>query len=407
MLRRFSPFATLVLALGFAYPSFAQQEENGNAASSAGVEAEALEADADATNEAEPPKPVVRRPIAPPHAFVPGTGSLLEKCSDDFEDEKWGYSLRLPKSSYEQDNNQRGPGGVSRNGLWHEGAKRGTPDVVKRIATPPGGIEGSTGALLFQTKNSGMPGRITNEQMQDDLLLKFDRKLGRSIPVQWQPSCTVRVYLPPFDQWENRTGASFGMRADCRGRTQEALTDAFWPGMFILFRSENSRNIESDYAQISIRSNSRGQDIRSLEIHEPGWWTMGMSFTPDGQIHYYASPGVDDLTEEDYLASNFPYSYRCLCMRNFFFNVANWDNGRTWSTPWVIDDPKMFVRPPAGQSVAGIYRKKGQRVPTFPVTKPKDDEVGKYANRGMFGGLFGGGSRKSSYSSSRGGRSRR
>jgi hypothetical protein len=221
--------------------------------------------------------------------------------------------------------------------------------------------------------------------MQDDLLMKFDQKLGRSIPVQWQPSCTVRVYLPEFDRWENRSGASFGMRADCRGRTPDGMTDAYWPGMFLLFRSENSRNIQEDYAQISIRSNHRGQDIRSLKITEPGWWTMGLSFSPDGMIHYYASPGIDDLTEDDYLASNYPYSYKCLCMRNFFFNVANWDNGRSWSTPWVIDDPKVFVQPPAGETVAGIYRKKGQRVPTFPVTKPDKEEHGKYSKRGFFG----------------------
>ncbi|MGI9455151.1 MAG: hypothetical protein ACR2NU_01230 [Aeoliella sp.] len=338
-------------------------------------------------SQAQAPPKVERR--APLNAFAPGTGEQLVDCSDDFESEKWSYALRLPKSSHEQDNRQRSPGGISNNGLWHEGAKRGTPDIVKRIATPPGGIEGSTAALLFQTKNSGIPGRTTGEQMQDDLLLKFDRKLGRSIPVDWQPSCTVRVYLPSFDQWENRTGASFGMRGDCRGRTPKGQTDQYWPGMFLLFRSETSGNIESDFAQISIRSNSRGNDIRSLEIKEPGWWTMGMSFTRDGQIHYYASPGVDDLTEEDYLASNFPYSYRCQCMNNFFFNVANWDNGRTWSTPWVIDDPKMFVQPPRGQTVAGIYRKKGQRVPTFPITKPQKEERGKYS-AGGFGGFFGG-----------------
>ena len=342
------------------------------------------------------------QPIAPPHAFVPGTGEQLKNCSDDFEDTNWGYSLRLPKSSFEQDDKQRAPGGSSKNKLWHEGAKRGTPDIVKRITTPPNGIEGSTGALLIQTKLSGIPGRTTNEQMQDDLLMKVDRKLGRTIPVDWQPSCTVRVYLPEFDKWENRTGASFGLRADCRGRTQENETDAFWPGMFILFRSETSRNTETDYAQISIRSNSRGKDIRSLEIREPGWWTFGMSFSPDGQIHYYASPGVDDLTADDYLASNYPYGYKCLCMNNFFFNVANWDNARTWSTPWVIDDPKVFVRPPAGQTVAGIYRQKGQRVPTFPVTKPKKNE------HGFFGSLFGNTKKRTySSSSSSSGRSRR
>ncbi len=332
--------------------------------------------------------------------IVPGSGDFLSQCSDDFENPNWSYRLNLPKSSYEQDDNQRGPGGYSNNKLWHEGAKRGTPDVVKRVATPAGGIEGSQGALMLQTRLSGIPGQLTGKQQQDDLLMKFDRKLRRPIPVTWSPSCTVRVYLPPFDQWENRTGPSFGMRGDCRGRMPDGETAAYWPGMFILFRSANSKNVEADHAQISIRSNGRGQDMRSVEIHEPGWWTLGMSFSPDGQIHYYASEGVDDLTEDDYLASSYAYNYRCLCFNNFFFNVANWDNGRNWSTPWVIDDPKIFVVPPAGQTVANLPRKKGQRVPMFPITHVHEADKPKNSG-GFFSGLFGGGDRKSSYSSSR------
>lgn len=373
MRRYFAIAGSLALALLLAAPVSADEKDDSIADTVGEDEA------------GEEQAPERERPVAPRNAFVPGTGWFLPGCSDDFEDEKWSYSLRLPKSSFEQDDNQRGPGGISNNRLWHEGAKRGTPDIVRRIATPPGGIEGSLGALMFQTKNSGMPGRITNEQMQDDLLMKFDSKLGRPIPVEWEPSCTVRVYLPEFDQWENRTGASFGMRADCRGRTPQGETDAYWPGMFLLFRSETSRNIQEDFAQISIRSNNRGQDTRSLKITEPGWWTMGLSFSKDGMIHYYARPGVEDLTEEDYLGSNYPYSYKCLCMRNFFFNVANWDNGKSWSTPWVIDDPKIFVQPPQGKVAADIYRKKGQRVPMYPVTKKKEKEHGKYSNRGFFG----------------------
>lgn len=295
-----------------------------------------------------------RAPGAAP--FVPGTGVFLENCSDNFEDPAWSYRTNLPKSSYEQDERQRAPGGFSNNGLWHEGAKRGTPDTVKRIATPAGGIEGSLGAMLMATRQSGVPGSLSGEQQQDDLLMKFDRRLGRSIPVQWQPSCTVRVYLPPFEQWENRSGSSFGVRADCRGLTPEGEAEPYWPGMFIVFRSETSRKVEKDSAYVTVRANGRGGDMKGPVIEEPGWWTFGMSFTADGQIHYYASPGVDDLTEEDFLASSYAYSYKCQTMNNFFFNVANWDNGQSWSTPWVIDDPKVFVIPPQGAGVAQLYR---------------------------------------------------
>jgi hypothetical protein len=303
--------------------------------------------------------------LAPKYAtagtpFVPGAGEFLTDCCDDFESSSWGYRYNHPKSSHEQDENQRGPGGMSSNGIWHEGGKRGTPDLVQRVETPAGGIEGSTGSLLFATKNSGIPGRVSNSQQQDDLLMMVNRKLGRSIPIAWQPSCTVRVYLPPFSEWEDRTGAQFGMRADCRGRNPDGTVEEYWPGMFFLFRSETSRNIEKDFAKLTIRAGQRGNDVRSLDINEPGWWTLGMSFTADGQVHYYASPGVDDLTADDFLMSSFPYGMRCQVFNNFFFNVANWDNGRTWSTQWVIDDPKVFVVPPEGQTVAQLYRVKKQ-----------------------------------------------
>jgi hypothetical protein len=91
-------------------------------------------------------------------------------------------------------------------------------------------------------------------------------------------------------------------------------------------------------------------------IEEPGWWTFGLSFTPDGAVHHYASPGVDDLTEEDHLYSSLPYGNRMTAFNNFFINVANLDNGKSWSTPWVIDDPTMYVIPRQGRSVQDLTR---------------------------------------------------
>ena len=300
--------------------------------------------------------PVVGEP------FVPGTGEKIPILGDDFEQEEWSYIYNHPKSSYEQDEQQRGPGGRSRNGHWYEGGKRGTPDMVKRVATPPDGLAGSEGALLIATKRSGIPGQLTNRQQQDDLLMAVRRKLRRPIPVSWQPSCLVRVYLPPFDKWENRTGASFGIRADVRGR-RDGEVEPYWPGMFVLFNSETSRRIEQDSARVTVRADRRGRDVRGPNIAEPGWWTFGMSFTADGRVHHYASEGVDDLTEQDYLYSSYPYGYRCMEFHTFFFNVANWDNGRRWSTPWVIDDPEVYVITPRGRELAQLLprqRKRGQ-----------------------------------------------
>jgi hypothetical protein len=302
--------------------------------------------------------------------IVPGTGEFLEDCSDNFEDDTWSYKYNHPKSSQEQDSRTRSPGGYSSNKLWHEGAKRGTPDLVQRVPTPPGGIAGSEGSLMFATKSSGIPSARTNQQQQDDLLMKFDRKLGRSIPVAWQPSCTVRVYLPPWDQWERRNGPSFGMRGDCRG-VKGGSGEPYWPGMFILFRPGDEKKGTVDHAKLTVRAGTRGNDVRSHDINEPGWWTLGMSFSPDGQIHYYASPGVDDLTADDYIMSSFAYNLKCRSFNNFFFNVANWDNGRSWSTKWIIDDPQIFVIPPPGQTVANLYRTRGRTQQRNQMTKSR------------------------------------
>ena len=53
--------------------------------------------------------------------------------------------------------------------------------------------------------------------------------------------------------------------------------------------------------------------------------------------------------------SSYPYGMRCVTFNNFFFNVANWENG-SWSTKWIIDDTKIFEQAPPGQSVANLYR---------------------------------------------------
>lgn len=290
--------------------------------------------------------------------LVPGTGEFVSIIGDTFEDPRWGYIKNGAKASHEDDEQQRPPGGKSRNGRWYESALRGQPDVIKRVPTPPDGLAGSQGSMLLATKYSGIPGKLAGKQMQDDLLMGVQSRLGRPVPVSWSPSCTVRVYLPPFDKWENRTGASFGIRADVRGPNREGEMGPYWPGFFVLFRSETSRKFDEDFAQISFRAQPTGRDRGGPKIYEHGWWTFGMSFTPDGQVHYYAHPGVEDLTEEDHLYSSFPYGRRCRYLDNIFFNVANWENGKNWSTPWVIDDPEFFVIPPKGQSLANLSRKR-------------------------------------------------
>jgi hypothetical protein len=199
--------------------------------------------------------------------------------------------------------------------------------------------------MLMRTLQAGTPGRPSWHSQQDDLIVSLRGPMGGTIPVSWLPSFVVRVYMPPFEQWERRTGNTFAIRAGAYGVRPKGQgePEEYWPGMFIQFKSKADRRREEDSAYFLIRGDRNGRDYKGPDITETGWWTMGMSFTADGQVHYYARPGVDDLGPDDLIASQFPYGFRCQRFETFFFNVIAADDGRTWSTEWIIDDPAFYL----------------------------------------------------------------
>lgn len=289
---------------------------------------------------------------------VPGTGTLIPGVGDDFEDPQWRYIPNNPKSSEDIDEVQNTPTGRTANGRWYEGIKRGHPDVVERVTTPPGGLPGSEGAMLMRSKFTGIPGRPSGETHQDDFIANVQYRLKGRIDVAEVPNVVTRVFLPPVAEWEKRTGPHFGFRLALEttamiekdmvlGLKRKGMgNEVYWPGMFIEFESKSTSGGEHDYAFIRVRANRRGGDFRGPQITTTGWWTMGMSVTPDGMVHYYASPGVDDLTEADYITSQLPYGYRAERFRTFFYNVCSADDGRRWSTSWIVDDPQFFLARP-------------------------------------------------------------
>jgi hypothetical protein len=286
--------------------------------------------------------------------IVPGSGQKFIKIGDDFEDEAWSYIFNNPKCTEENDKQQRLPAGRSTNGRWYEGMMRGQPDVIRRVPTPEGGLAGSAGALLMVSKQTGVPGFASYTMQQDDLIVDVASRLGYSVPVSWSPSTVVRVYVPPFEEWEKRNGPSFGFRAACQthrmkerekkgrwgGGGMSLQQDTYWPGMFLHFRKGDGKKTQ-DSAVFSIRGGPSGGDFLGPQVTEPGWWTLGMSFTPNGQIHFFARQGIEDLTSADHISSQYPYGFRCERLEAVFFNVVSGDNGQ-WSTPWIIDDPMIF-----------------------------------------------------------------
>lgn len=287
---------------------------------------------------------------------IPGTGEKIKDVGDDFEDEKWKFIHNYPKSSSNIDHFDRLPAGMSENQLWYESTYRGEPDIIERVKTPKGGLPGSKGALLLRTANSGIPNHPSYEMQQDDFLANISHKLGGHLPTHWRPNFHVRVFLPEFKVWEKRTGSTFAVRADVEGVKNKSqsrgflrnqfvsqVSESYWPGMFIQFNRKQD-GYKEDHAIILVRSDEMGRDIQgpTIKAEDLGWWTFGMSFTPDGRVHYFASKGIDELTIKDHLGSYVPYGMPCQKFNTLFFNVVNMDNGKTWSTPWIIDDPEVF-----------------------------------------------------------------
>lgn len=300
--------------------------------------------------------PVLLAPAVASAQIVPGTGTLIN--TDDFEDENFGFELNWPKSSREEDEQVRYPLGQSVNRMWFESPKRGMPDVIKRVETPAGGLEGSMGALYLRSRDTGIPGRPGHKQAQDDFIMA-----AKPMGLSYYPNYVVRVYLPEWDEWEQRQGVSFGIRAGMQGPQEKEVEDSgfgrrlfrrmkrkememepYYPGFFIAFTPANDPKNESGkaYANILIRANELGHEVAGPTITEPGWWTFGMSVTPDARCHYYASPGVDDLKPSDRITSQFPYKIQGTHFNTIFFNVCSADDGNSWSTPWIIDDPKVY-----------------------------------------------------------------
>jgi hypothetical protein len=286
--------------------------------------------------------PVVATAATP---LVPGTGEKVTNAGDDFEDPKWSYVYNNPKNSSELDGNSRLPNGYSTNHRWFEGPMRGHPDVVQRVTTPEGGLSGSQGSLLMRSLYTGTPDRPSFRSQQDDFIANVRGAMGRGVPVSWLPSFVVRVYVPPFEEWERRSGNSFALRAGAHGTRPNGKEpiEEYWPGMWIVFHSKADRRYKEDAAYFLLRAGPSGRDFKGPDIKQTGWWTLGMSFTADGQVHYFAKPGIDDLTAADHISSQYPYGFTATQFDTFFFDLISADDGRTWSTNWIIDDPAFYL----------------------------------------------------------------
>jgi len=321
-----------------------------------------------AAQQPAPQQPAPRQPAQPKRRLlIPGTGLRIAKTGDDFEDTKFEYYPQHPKSSWNLNKDMNEPGSFSSNNLWAEGGKRGTPDVVKRIATPPGGIEGSKGSMMIQSLNPGVPGRPSGEEQQDDLLHNVEGVAGTQIPVAWSPNVVCRVYIPAEKQWERRNGATFGYRIGLYGYTPQGKYDEYWPGIFFHMQREQGADGKIKPSILSVlRADEFGRDLPGPTFQPSSWCTLGMSMPPDGSVQFYGKPGIEDLTAKDFLGGWHCYSWRGVNFTTFFYNVINMDNGRSWGTPWTIDNAYLYVATAPRQNI---------KIPQRTAAKPKEPEL--------------------------------
>ena len=229
--------------------------------------------------------------------------------------------------------------------------KRGQPDVIRRVQPPEGGISGSTGALLLCSLRTG-GNYPTNTLQQEDLIANVSNRVGK-IPVSRGPNVVTRVWIPPFEEFENRPNqCHFAFRLALEQQPYQSFggfsapeDHHFWPGIFVnMVRNPNAqKDGHPNGIYLWMKATQRGTQIRGPISTTTGWWTMGMSVAPDGKVNYFAKPGVEELTERDMIGSDYPFGKRAILFRNFFFNVCNGDDGRSWSSQFVIDDPTLFV----------------------------------------------------------------
>lgn len=295
--------------------------------------------------------------------FAPGTGVREEHVGDDFENTGWTYIPNNPKCSQELEGGAgyRPPAGISFNRRWIESTYRGHPDYIARIATPAGGVPGSAGAMLMRTLNSGRlipPGAPTYTVQQDDFMTDttwLERQIvytsgattnwAHVVPVSCRPSVLVRIYLPPFSQFPQQLEQHDVFALRTQMYSQGSSGPNYWPGIWLRYYRPGGA------VYFRIRAAENGSDYYVTSTTTPGWYTLGMSFSEDGMVHYYAAGGVGALTETNRLASHRPYGLSAAFLNEFYFCVTSPDDGVTWSADWIVDDMFLYSADTDGDGI--------------------------------------------------------
>lgn len=258
---------------------------------------------------------------------VLGRTDRLNELCDDFEDTNWSYNYQNH---------------ISNNRLWRSGSGRGEPELLKRVTTPDGGKNGSTGALEIRTgeidrnDDSDPPGDPSQE---DFLTVEFKQKVERELTRADQPVFIVHVWLPSFDQWGDYY--SFGFRHECYSNN----SPKYYPSIWLRYNAPNFPGANFFFRIGTIVTG----DIYGGPIKQPGWWTLAIAFDENGIGHYYACPGTDVPTEKNkvfattqFITKDGTANPTMDSIGYSFFSLGYPISGNT-SPRFIIDDYEVWV----------------------------------------------------------------
>ncbi|MFA9478869.1 PEP-CTERM sorting domain-containing protein [Phycisphaerales bacterium AB-hyl4] len=274
---------------------------------------------------------------------IPGDGLRIDAISDDFEDPAWSFNHDTATSA---------------NGLWR-GSFRGAPDVVEPIASPAGGLSGQSQSLLLRSQDFGKdatPG-------QDDFVSQSYTNRGVTAPTRADlPSVIARVYLPEVEELNTEWGV-FGMRLEAVSNDRVGGADAlgrYYPSIWINYWPQGESNHPTrSQPYLSFRlGDGYAIDVAGPYLAGGGWYTFGLAFDEAGIAHYYASGGVDPLTEADrvFNSTQFATNHTSgvnpgMDSVNYHFFSMGYPETHDWSMAFLIDDVSVYMIPEPGSAL--------------------------------------------------------
>lgn len=206
------------------------------------------------------------------------------------------------------------------------------------------GLRGLPNASLAQIDgDSCLVLRATNTQPTpyfDDYVRQFPRPVLNSE----RPFCVAHIWLPPFNEWPTTPNYN-GNYIYCGFRVTETRTQQgalLYPGIFL---GRDGTNNPVLYTRILAGFDGP----RGLLVS--GWWTVGIGWSAEGVISFYAAPGKVELTETDKFATDtalFPVLMKSV---NGWFLDCSVEQGATVSSPWYFGDVQLFADIPPTLSI--------------------------------------------------------